>query len=245
MRQFGLIGYPLGHSFSQKYFTQKFQRENIVDCQYQNFEIDSLQVLPVLLKNPDLAGLNVTIPYKQGVLYLLDEQDAVVRAVGACNCLKVSNGRVQGFNTDVIGFEQSLLPKLLPSHNRALILGTGGSSRAVAYVLKKLGIDYLFVSSKSERQPGTISYASLTEEIVEQHRLIVNCTPLGMSPHTDASPEIPYSFIGSGHYLFDLIYNPAKTVFLQEGAARGARIRNGEDMLVIQAEESWKIWNHL
>ena len=243
MRQFGLIGYPLGHSFSQKYFTQKFQRENIRDCQYQNFEIDSLQSLPAMLKNPQLEGLNVTIPYKQGVLYLLDEQDPVVRAVGACNCIRIVAGRLLGFNTDVVGFEQSLRPKLLPSHDRALILGTGGSSKAVAYVLKKLGIDYLFVSSKNELHPGTISYASLTEEIVEQHRLIVNCTPLGMSPHTDASPEIPYSFIGAGHFLFDLIYNPAKTVFLQEGASRGARVKNGEDMLVIQAEDSWRIWS--
>ena len=241
MRLFGLIGFPLTHSFSKRYFTEKFEREGKSDCHYELFPLPSSADLPRLLKEqPDLQGLNVTIPYKQDVLGYLHGRSEVVQDIGACNCIRIRDGRLEGFNTDVTGFEQSLISQLLPGHDRALILGTGGSSRAVEYVLRKLGIPYRHVSRKPS--VNNYSYEQLTPALLAGHRLIINTTPLGMYPAVHEAAPIPYEAITPDHYLFDLVYNPEKTLFLRKGEERGARIRNGHDMLVIQAEESWKIW---
>lgn len=242
MRRFGLIGYPLGHSFSKKYFTDKFEREGISDCVYESFPLASIDLLTALLKdNPDLEGLNVTIPYKEKVLGYLSEKSKVVSKTGACNCIQVRKNKLIGHNTDVLGFQQSLLKSFPHLPSRALILGTGGSSKAVEYVLKQLKIPYIFVS----RKPSThnLSYEQLSSGIVKESGLIINTTPLGMFPHVVEAPPIPYDAIGEHHCLFDLIYNPERTLFLQKGEARGAKVQNGLDMLIIQAEESWKLWN--
>jgi len=242
MRKFGLIGYPLGHSFSGKYFRDKFQRESIADCVYSNFEIASMEAFPGILKDPDLEGLNITIPYKESVIPFLYRKNQVVEETGACNCIKIENGLLTGYNTDVDGFEESLEEKLTEKDKRALILGTGGASKAVAWVLRKKGIQYKFVSRNKSGTRQWV-YEDLNQEILEAHSLIINCTPLGTSPDTDVCPPIPYAWIGPAHYLFDLVYNPAKTLFLEKGEAAGARVKNGADMLAIQAEASWKIWN--
>jgi shikimate dehydrogenase len=226
-----------------KYFSGKFQRESISGCQYSNFEIPSISQLPDLLKDPELEGLNITIPYKQDVIPFLHKKTRVVEETGACNCIKIKSQNLTGYNTDVEGFEKSLEEKLTVNDKRALILGTGGSSRAVAWVLQKRGIGFLLVSRKRSGAVQQISYDDLDREVVQAHSLIINCTPLGMTPKTEAFPQVPYEWIGPGHYLFDLIYNPAKTVFLEMGERAGARIKNGQDMLAIQAEASWRIWN--
>jgi len=243
MRKYGLIGFPLGHSFSGKYFKEKFIRESIDDCQYSLFEISSIASLTQILDDPDLRGLNVTIPYKESVIPFLHKKDPVVEQTGACNCIDIKQGILTGYNTDVIGFEVSLSEKLTDRDKRALILGTGGSARAVAWVLQKMGIEFLRVSRKKTDLPQQISYKDLDEKIMQTHTLVVNSTPLGMFPNTEACPEIPYEFIGPEHYLFDLVYNPEKTVFLKKGESAGSRIKNGSDMLSIQAEASWTIWN--
>ena len=243
MRKFGLIGFPLGHSFSEKYFRDKFRRESIHDCLYVNFEIPSVSGLRDILKDPDLEGLNVTIPYKEAVLPHLHKKDPVVEETGACNCIRIRKGLLTGFNTDVIGFEESLKTKLTVKDKRALILGTGGSSKAVAWVLAKIGIEFLYVSRKKTGSRGQFSYEDLDKKILQTHTLIINSTPLGMFPKTDQCPLIPFEYIGPEHYLFDLVYNPEKTLFLTRGEAAGARIKNGADMLKIQAEASWAIWN--
>jgi shikimate dehydrogenase len=243
MRRYGLIGFPLGHSFSGKYFREKFQRESIEDCQYSLFEISSVASLPQILKDPDLRGLNVTIPYKESVIPFLHKKDPVVEQTGACNCIDINRGVLTGYNTDVIGFEVSLSEKLTDRDKRALVLGTGGSAKAVAWVLQKMGIEFLCVSRKKTDLPQQISYKDLDEKIMQTHTLVINSTPLGMFPETETCPEIPYEFIGPEHYLFDLVYNPEKTVFLKKGESAGARIKNGSDMLSIQAEASWTIWN--
>jgi len=242
MTKYGLIGYPLSHSFSKKYFTEKFERESIQDHAYELFPIESIDQLPALLKSEKaLKGLNVTIPYKEQVISFLDEQSDVVKAIQACNCICIRDGKLIGHNTDVIGFEKTLERHLLVTHKQALVLGTGGAAKAVYYVLRKKGIDYLEVSrTKGE---GNITYNELDEKIMASHTLIVNTTPLGMYPNVDESPSIPYHLLNEQHYLYDLVYNPAKTKFLTEGERRGALIENGEDMLVIQAEASWDIWN--
>jgi shikimate dehydrogenase len=242
MTLYGLIGYPLSHSFSKKYFTEKFSREGITGCKYELFPLEDITAFPELWeKNTNLQGVNVTIPYKERVIPFLDSASEVVIKTGACNCIKKINGLLKGFNTDVIGFENVLLRNLKPNHKTALILGTGGAAKAVQYVLDKHGVKYLFVS----RTPGKdrITYADLDQEMIRTYLLIINTTPLGMYPNSDVSPDIPYEFLTSDHFLFDLIYNPAKTLFLQKGETHGAFIQNGEDMLVIQAEESWRIWN--
>ena len=242
MRAFGLIGFPLGHSFSKKYFGDKFEREGIAGNAYELFPLEQIDQLEDLLaSNPDLVGLNVTIPYKEQVIPYLDSMSPVVEEIGACNCIHIQEGRLMGHNTDVIGFSRSLLPKLKPHHRQALILGTGGSSKAVAYTLKELGIPFLQVS----RTPadGMISYEEIDQRMLESHTLLINTTPVGMFPDIAKAPAIPYEFIGADHYLFDLVYNPERTRFLQEGALRGAAVENGSDMLVIQAEASWEIWN--
>lgn len=242
MRLFGLIGYPLSHSFSKKYFTEKFEKEGRFDCRYELFPIESINGIPRLLKeHPDLEGLNVTIPYKEQVIQFLHFKNNIVEAINACNCITINNGKLKGYNTDVAGFELSLQPQLRPHHKKALILGTGGASKAVEYVLHKKGIAYHYVSRKS--QPGYFTYEQLTPALIADHTLIINTTPVGMYPAVTEAPPIPYEALTDSHYLFDLVYNPAKTLFLQRGEERGAAIKNGEDMLIIQAEESWKIWN--
>jgi shikimate dehydrogenase len=241
MRRFGLIGFPLSHSFSQKYFTEKFRKEGLSDAVYENFPIANIGELRNVLKNhTDLVGINVTIPYKRQVLSFLDSKEQL--PIEACNCIKISNGKLSGYNTDTIGFEKALLPKLKPAHSKALVLGTGGASDAVCWVLKKLGITIQMVS-RQEGKASLLSYHDIDERIIREHLLIVNCTPLGMTPKIDEFPQIPYQFLGPSHYLFDLIYNPSKTVFLQKGESHGTTIENGANMLVYQAEESWRIWN--
>ena len=242
MRRFGLIGYPLSHSFSQQFFTEKFLQLHITDCIYENFPLKKIdELLPVLKQHPDLAGLNVTIPYKEQVIPFLSQQSDVVSKTGACNCIRIENGKLSGHNTDVIGFENSLLEKLRSYHRKALVLGTGGAAKAVHFVLDKLGIEYKDVSRTASG--SVITYQQINMSIIKEHLLIINTSPVGMYPNTEEYPLLPYSALTSQHYLFDLIYNPAKTQFLQKGEERGAAIKNGLDMLVIQAEESWRIWN--
>ena len=240
MRLYGLIGYPLTHSFSKKYFTQKFEIEAISGNAYELFEIASITSLPaeVLIKHPSLCGLNVTIPHKEAVISYLDDTSHL--PLPACNCIKITNGKLKGFNTDIVGFEQSLRVLWEPKHTPALVLGTGGAAIAVCYVLQKMGIPFKQVSRSAQKADFT--YTDLTPEIIEEHKLIINCTPLGTYPNTDAMPELPAG-ISSDHYLFDLVYNPPLTKFLQTGEAQRAVIKNGADMLAIQAEESWRIWN--
>lgn len=242
MRLFGLIGYPLTHSFSKKYFSEKFEKENLHDCRYENFEIETIDLLPqITLYKEDLVGLNITIPYKERVIKFLDESSELVQQMGACNCISIENGKMIGYNTDVIAFERSILQKLQPHHKTALILGTGGAAKAVEFVLKKLGISYEFVS----RNPSAdqLSYNQVDHSVIQAHYLIVNTTPVGLYPNISDAPPLPYDALSSNHFLFDLIYNPEKTLFLQIGEEKGAIIQNGYDMLVYQAEESWKIWN--
>ncbi len=241
MRRFGLIGFPLTHSFSQKYFTEKFAQLGLTDCVYENYSLKEIGELKIILQNQGLSGFNITIPYKKQALSFLSEASEVVTAIGACNCVQIKNGELTGFNTDVFGFEQSLLPFLQPHHTKALVLGTGGASAAVTYVLEKLGLTIQFVSR--EATSDSISYQMLDESILFSHTLIINTSPVGMYPNVDESPNIPYQFINSRHHLYDLIYNPAATKFLTKGKAQGATIQNGEEMLVLQAEESWRIWN--
>ncbi len=242
MPVYGLIGYPLTHSFSKKYFDQKFREQDLEDCRYELFEMPSLDGLKKLLKEqPLLAGLNVTIPYKKEVLHYLDSAEQIPAQLKACNCIKITGGRLYGYNTDCIGFERSLLPLLKPHHKKALVMGSGGSADAVVYVLHKLGIEYSVVS-RQKNKTG-LSYPDLGREMINEYSIIINTTPLGMYPDINNCPDIPYQFIGSKHLLYDLVYNPAKTLFLQKGEAQGANIKNGEEMLTIQAEESWKIWN--
>lgn len=242
MRAFGLIGYPLGHSFSKKYFTAKFEREGITENVYELYPLEQIgQLKDLLVSNPDLLGLNVTIPYKEQVIAYLDSMSPVVQDIGACNCIRIEDGQLIGHNTDVIGFSRSLLPKLKPHHKQALIFGTGGSAKAVAYTLKEMNIPFLQVSRTPSK--GMIAYEDIDQSILDVHTLLINTSPVGMYPDVTKAPAIPYAFIGTDHYLFDLVYNPARTRFLQEGALRGAAVENGSDMLVIQAEASWEIWN--
>ena len=242
MRLFGLIGYPLSHSFSQKFFTEKFEKESIKDCKYLNFPIRSIEELrSVINENPGLEGINVTIPYKEQVIPFLDDVSEIVKQVGACNCIKIKKGKLHGYNTDVPGFESSFVKEFKPHHKQALILGTGGASKAVQFVLTKLAIPFKVVS----RNPKGVetSYDSITANNIGDYTVIINTTPLGMQPAVEQFPSLPYSVMSNTHYLFDLIYNPAKTVFLESGEKYGATIKNGYEMLINQAEESWKIWN--
>jgi len=240
MRQFGLIGYPLSHTFSKNYFGKKFSDENIIDTAYDIYELKSIDDFCELIKSKNPSGLNVTIPYKEQVIPFLDELNKVAAEIGAVNTIRFENGKSIGFNTDAYGFEYDLLDFLKGSQiQKALILGTGGASKAVAYVLHKLKIEFNFVS----RKEGYINYQEMSPTIIQDHHLIVNTTPLGMSPNVDSYPELPYDNMGEKHYLYDLVYNPEKTLFLKYGQVRGAHIRNGYDMLVLQAEEAWRIWN--
>ena len=250
MRQFGLIGYPLSHSFSQKFFTEKFLQENIVNAKYDNFPIPSIESFAGLWKeNPNLEGLNVTIPYKKEVIPFLDHSSAVVQEIHACNCIRKFNNELYGYNTDVIGFEKSLLPFLQPHHTHALILGTGGASAAVQWVLQKLNIQFQLVSRNTNtieantEMKASLSYDQLAASVIESHTLIINTSPLGMYPNTNEAPPIAYEGITAQHHLYDLVYNPIETLFMKNGLAKGATVQNGLAMLHIQAEESWTIWN--
>ncbi|MBS1774514.1 MAG: shikimate dehydrogenase [Bacteroidetes bacterium] len=239
MKEFGLIGYPLTHSFSPAYFQHKFDVEGIAAI-YKAFAIKQIdEYRELLLSHPDLSGLNVTIPYKQAVMPLLDELDNAAAAIGAVNCISINEGSAKGYNTDYIGFKQSLTPLLQPHHTHALVLGSGGASKAVVYALQQLGIEYKIVS----RANGDISYSDLSRDIISNHHLIINTTPLGMHPDIEQHPLIPYEHLTPQHLLYDLIYNPEETLFLRKAKERGAQIKNGYEMLVLQAEESWKIWN--
>ncbi len=254
MKLLGLIGYPLSHSFSKKYFTQKFENEGLThDWEYELFPIESIEQLPKLLRgHPNLVGLNVTIPYKEDVMNWLDELDETAEAIGAVNCIKIIDGKLKGYNTDYYGFQKSLLGLLSLRHQgesldegslnmKALILGTGGSAKAVAYALKELKIPYQYVSRHKSAHGFT--YADLDKAIMSSHQLIVNCTPLGMSPNTEGCPPIPYECLDNQHFMYDLIYNPEESTFLKKGKERGANVKSGLDMLYFQAEKGWKIWN--
>jgi len=242
MLLYGLIGYPLTHSFSKNYFTEKFKREGIDNCRYENFQLVSIDNLPkVLVENPNLAGLNVTIPHKESVLQFINESSETVKEIGACNCIRITDEGLAGYNTDVVGFEKSLSEKLGSHHRKALILGTGGAAKAVEYVLGRMGINYKCVSRQASAT--NLSYDQLDKFLIQEYELIINTTPVGMYPNISEAPPIPYGGIGQKHFLFDLIYNPVKTLFLKKGEDRGAVIQNGYDMLIYQAEESWNIWN--
>lgn len=242
MREFGLIGQPLSHSFSKKYFTAKFQKEGIGNCRYENFELSNIGQLPALLADhPQLAGLNVTIPFKEAVLSFLHEKTNLVNSVGACNCIRIRNGRLKGYNTDVPAFRTSLESWLEPHHTSALILGSGGGSKAVRCALNEIGIEYRVVSRHPKLNEWT--YEEISPEVLKEFTLIINTTPLGMFPDVDRCPPLDYNYLTDAHFLFDLVYNPPKTKFLLEGEKRGAKIVNGYEMLVRQAEESWRIWN--
>jgi shikimate dehydrogenase len=243
MNLYGLIGFPLTHSFSKKYFTEKFQKENIADSKYELFEIkDAAQILAVVESNVDLRGLNVTIPHKENVIQFLDEIDSAAKDIGAVNVIKINSGKLKGYNSDYYGFRQSLINFIGETKNiKALILGTGGAAKAVKAALQDLTISYKFVSRKKERDK--FSYDELNENILSEYKLIINTSPLGMYPKTDSFPEIPYQFIGLEHFLFDLVYNPEETTFMKKGAAQGAKTQNGLEMLHLQAEKAWEIWN--
>lgn len=245
MDTYGLIGHPLGHSFSQGFFHDKFQGEHI-DAQYLNFDVpDAHDVLEVLAAQPTLRGFNVTIPYKQQIMPYLDEVSKEARAIGAVNVVKVerkgSRTRLLGYNSDVVGFSQSIKPFIRPHHKKALILGTGGSSKAVLYALTRtFHLDTVCVSRFEK--PNTVTYEALTPQVMEEYTVIVNCTPVGMYPNISACPPIPYEALTPKHLLFDLIYNPEQTLFLRKGRQQGAETKNGLEMLLLQAIESWRIW---
>ena len=246
MDKYGLIGYPLGHSFSISYFNQRFQDEGI-DAVYENYEIPNIDALPeVLGSNPELKGLNVTIPYKEKVIPFLDSIAPEARAIGAVNVIRVTHRgnktELKGYNSDVIGFTKSIEPMLDKKwHQKALILGTGGASKAINYGLRSLGLETVFVS-RYER-PDTIQYQSITPEVVKEYNVIVNCTPLGMYPKTEVCPDLPYEAMDSHTILYDLIYNPDETLFMKRGAEYGANVKNGLEMLLLQAFASWEFWH--
>lgn len=247
MRLFGLIGFPLGHSFSKKYFEDKFRTENIQNVDFRIFELESLDDFYQLINdNPYLEGLTVTIPYKETILPFVDEISEEVQKIRALNVIKINRQNekihLSGYNTDIYGFEKSLLKYLQPHHKRALVLGTGGAAKAVGFVLGKLEIDYLFVSRNSENK-NTLSYKDLTKEIIESYSLIINTTPLGMYPNINSCPDIPYQYVTDKCFLFDLAYNPELTLFMQKGIEHGAMVCNGYDMLRYQADKAWEIWN--
>ena len=245
MKKYGLLGYPLGHSFSRNYFNQKFEAERI-DAEYLNFEIPEIkEIKNVIKENPELNGLNVTIPYKEQVIPYLDDFDEDARLIGAVNVIKFSKGlfgkvKLKGYNSDIIGFKQSIEPLLKEHHRKALILGTGGASKAVFQGLKQLGVASTFVSRKAKEY--CITYEEITPKVMEQYTVIVNTTPLGMYPNVNACPDIPYDLLTSDHLLYDLLYNPDETLFMRKGKEKGAVVKNGLEMLLLQAFAAWEIW---
>lgn len=242
MSLYGLLGKTLKHSFSKSFFTEKFAKEGLTGYRYENFELENIgQLVGLLQQQPDLKGLNVTIPYKEAVLPFLHYPNEVVQAIGACNCIRIEGGKLSGFNTDVVGFRDSLVKRLQPQHTKALVLGTGGAAKAVLYVLEQLEIDAQVVSRN--RSETAISYEDVNEDVLADHKLVINTSPVGMYPNVAEAPKLPYEAITPEHLLFDLIYNPEQTLFLKYGADRGAQTANGYEMLVGQALESWRIWN--
>jgi shikimate dehydrogenase len=242
MRRFGLIGKTLKHSFSKNYFTRKFEAEGITGCSYENFELEQISQLASLVKSdPDIQGLNVTIPYKEQCLPFLDETSEAVRVIGACNCIRINGGKMHGYNTDAPAFMESIRKFLKSHHRSALVLGSGGASKAITYALGQLGIENRVVSRNPVKE--NLGYEDLNPDLIRKHTVLINTTPLGMFPDTGSAPQIPYEAITNEHLLYDLTYNPERTQFLLRGLQRGATVVNGYEMLVGQAEESWKIWN--
>ncbi|HEX9979251.1 MAG TPA: shikimate dehydrogenase [Flavobacterium sp.] len=240
-KKFGLLGRNIGYSFSKGYFTEKFRSLGLINCSYENFDIPDISSFPEIYKT-DLNGMNVTIPYKEAVVPFLDELDDAAQKIGAVNTIKfLPQGQLKGFNTDHIGFHDSLKPLLRPHHRKALVLGTGGAAKAVVFAIENLAIATQYVSRRPEN--NSISYQDLSAELMAEYTIVVNCTPLGTKPEIDACPDIPYQFLTEKHLAYDLIYNPAETTFLQKAAHQGAVTKNGYEMLEIQAEASWKIWN--
>jgi shikimate dehydrogenase len=242
-KRFGLLGRNINYSFSKGYFTEKFENKNFEGCTYENFDIPEITSFPEIIKNnPDLKGLNVTIPYKEVVIPYLDKLSKKAALIGAVNTIKITKkGKLKGYNTDYYGFKKSLKPLLKKHHKKALILGTGGASKGVAYALGELDILYTFVSR--EAKSNAISYDQINAATFDNYQIIINSTPIGTSPNIEAFPLIPYEFFTKKHIAFDLIYNPAETQFLKKAAAQGAQIKNGLDMLIFQAEKAWEVWN--
>jgi len=243
MPNFGLIGKNISYSFSKTHFTAKFENDEL-DYSYENFDIQDISQFPSIIKNnPDLLGLNVTIPYKESIIPYLDELNNVAKEIGAVNTIKIdSSGKLKGYNTDYYGFEKSLQPLINHNHQKALILGTGGASKGVAYALKQLNIPFDFVSRNMDSE-AKFTYNDLNEDIIKSHQIIINCTPVGTHPNVNECPDIPYDAVSKEHILYDLIYNPIQTKFLICGEIKGATITNGFKMLELQAEKSWEIWS--
>lgn len=243
MNTYGLIGYPLGHSFSQRFFTQKFEEEHI-EAQYLNFELEDLTTIKEVLKDKTIKGLNVTIPYKKNIFAYLDEVSDEVKAIGAVNVIKLirENNQLKlvGYNSDIFGFKESIRPLLKPFHQKALVLGTGGASNAIKVGLSQLGITTQSVSRT--KQDDTITYNEITKEVLAEYNVIINCTPLGTYPNIEGAPDIPYQHLSTQHLLYDLVYNPAETSFLRQGRVQGATTKNGLEMLYLQAIKAWEIW---
>jgi shikimate dehydrogenase len=248
MKTYGLIGHRLGYSFSRNFFTEKFGKENLQEHEYVNFELDSINEFPGIFESgKTISGLNCTIPYKQQIMQFLDEIDAEAAQVGAVNTVKImtKDGKrhLKGFNTDIYGFENSLHPMLETKHQKALILGTGGASKAIKHILNKLNIEYVSASIEEQLFEKEIRYNQITDELVKEYLIIIQATPLGTFPNVDNCPDIPYQSITSDHVLFDLVYNPEETLFLKKGKAQGAKTKNGLEMLHLQAIRAWEIWN--
>lgn len=242
-RLYGLIGKNISYSFSKKYFTDKFSLGNLEDCAYENFDLENIEEFPkIIAANPDLKGLNITIPYKESIIPYLNKLSLNAAQIGAVNVVRFTKkGKLKGYNSDYYGFMKSLKPLLQPHHKKALILGTGGAAKAVSFALDQLGILYTFVTR--EEKEGMIDYDRINATTFDNHQIIINCTPIGTSPNTKEFPQIPYNFFTDRHIAFDLIYNPAETQFLKKAKKKGAVTKNGYEMLVLQAEKAWKIWN--
>jgi len=236
-----LVGHPLTHSFSKQYFDNKFKKDGLVDVFFELFDIENIDQIKNIISNKFVKGFAITIPYKQQIIPYLHSIDKVVEQTNACNCVKIIDNKLIGFNTDVIGFEQSLVVDLKPFHTKALVLGNGGAAAAIKFVLDKLDIEFKTVSR--QKNNADFKYEELDESIVQSHKLIINTTPLGTYPNLESYPNISYQYLTKEHYLFDLVYNPSLTTFMKKGLQQNAYIKNGYEMLVIQAEENWKIWN--
>ncbi len=248
MKTYGLIGYRLGYSFSKGFFTEKFEKENLAEHEYVNFELDSIEEFPeIFKKNDHIAGLNCTIPYKQQIMPYLDEIDEEAAKVGAINTVKIIRSedgiKLKGFNTDIYGFENALKPMLNEKHKKALILGTGGASKAIKYILDKLGLTYVSASIEEQLNEGEIRYDQIDEALLKEYLVVINATPLGTFPKVDTCADIPYQYLTSDHVLFDLVYNPEETLFMKKGKEKGAAVKNGLEMLHGQAIKAWEIWN--
>ena len=248
MKTYGLIGHRLGYSFSRNFFTEKFATENLLEHEYVNFELDSIEEFPgIFNQGKEIGGLNCTIPYKQQIMQFLDEIDTEAAQIGAVNTVKITypEGRrhLKGFNTDCYGFENSLRPMLEEKHKKALILGTGGASKAIKHVLKKLQIEYLSASIEDQLFAKEIRYNEITDELLKEYLILIHATPIGTFPNVDNCPDIPYQSITTDHILFDLVYNPEETLFLKKGKEQGAKTKNGLEMLHLQAIRAWEIWN--